>query len=353
MTWDDRTAPIDDEWDDFVSRWPGGYHTQTSRWGSVQSRRGWTVVRRAVSEEGRLLGGFQMLTKAFSGLGRVGYVDRGPMGAPEIAAELVDELSATASRHGLRLLLAQPPEGAQGTELAMRRLSFGDTHIKTSLAATTTVDLTAGEEAVLAGMKSKTRYNVRQGLKAGVTVREGGKADVGLFHEMLEATARRQGFTPNSKSHLDDMFTTLDDWCRVFLAEFEGVPIAGMLAMTFGDTVVYKRGAWSGAEGARRPNEVMHWEAIRWAIRNGFRRYDFDGIEPEAARLALAGEKLTGDVAESVTRFKLGFGGDVVLLPETLSYLPNRLARFAYDRVYPSVAGFKPVRRLVKRIRVA
>ena len=39
-------------------------------------------------------------------------------------------------------------------------------------------------------------------------------------------------------------------------------PVSAMLAIPFGDTVVYKRGAWTGEHGALRPNEALHWAAI-------------------------------------------------------------------------------------------
>ncbi|MDX1748403.1 MAG: GNAT family N-acetyltransferase, partial [Halobacteriales archaeon] len=168
----------------------------------------------------------------------------------------------------------------------------------------------------------------------------------------LQQTAERQGFVPNSMGHLEDLYETLGPMCRIFLAEHDGRPIAGMLAIAFGDTVVYKRGAWSGQGGKLRPNEAMHWEAIRWAIGEGYSRYDFDGIELDAAQAALAGEKLPRSAVNSVSRFKLGFGGDAVLLPEASVHVPNRLLRFGHDHVYSRISGLGPVKRLVKRMRV-
>jgi lipid II:glycine glycyltransferase (peptidoglycan interpeptide bridge formation enzyme) len=252
----------------------------------------------------------------------------------------------------MHVMIVQPPDGGHDVHAIMRSSGFGPSFFKASLPATTVLDLSRGGEAILAGMKPKTRYNVRLGERSGITVRRGDHTDIPVFHAMLERTAERQRFVANSASYLRLLYKTLGPWCQVFIAEFEGRPIAGMLAMTFGDTVVYKRGAWSGEEGKRRPNEVMHWEAIRWAISEGFARYDFDGIEPDVARAVLAGEKISGSAVESVTRFKLGFGGDVVLLPEASTYLPAQTTRFIHDRMYPRIADVRVVRQLVKRLRV-
>ena len=65
-----------------------------------------------------------------------------------------------------------------------------------------------------------------------------------------------------------------------------------MACISFGDTVVYKRGGWSGRHGDHRPNEFMHWSAMLWAQQNRYRYYDFDGVYPN--------------------QFKLGFGGAVL-----------------------------------------
>lgn len=354
--WAVAPAGSEPEWDAFVAATEGGHHAQTSRWGEVQSRRGWDVTRLLTSDDGgRMSGGVQVLTRRVRGLGRVGYIDRGPLLAdfdPRSSRAATEMLQGFARDNGVTLLVVQPPDNAHELHRVMRSAGLGPSHIKTSLAATTRLDLTLGPDELMARMKSKTRYNIRLGKRSGITVRVGERADVRTFHEMLVQTADRQGFIANSRSYLEDLFDTLGRECRIFIAEYEGRPIAGMLALTFGDTIVYKRGAWSGEEGKRRPNEVMHWEAISWGIDNGYRWYDFDGIEPSAASAVLDGDRIPGDAIQSVTRFKLGFGGDVLLLPETSTYLPNRIVRFAHDRVYSRVADVRIVKRLVKKARV-
>lgn len=351
-------AAADEEagWDAFVASTEGGHHAQSSRWGQVQSRRGWDVSRLVSTDgAGRMCGAVQILTRSVPGFGRVGYVDRGPLLVDHGSVSSIDAtemLQAFARDHGVALMLVQPPDDAHELHQTMRSMGFGTSHIKTSLPATTRLDLSLGTDALMERMKSKTRYNIRLGQRSGVTVRLGERSDVAAFHHMLLATAERQGFVANSRSYLEDVVGTLESDCRLFVAEFDGRPVAGMLALTFGDTVVYKRGAWSGEEGKRRPNEVMHWEAISWAVEQGFRFYDFDGIEGHVASAVLAGEKIPHDAIDSVTRFKLGFGGDVVLLPEASSYLPNRLFRMAHDRVYSHLAGLRFVKRAVRRARV-
>ncbi|NIV33532.1 MAG: GNAT family N-acetyltransferase, partial [Anaerolineae bacterium] len=52
---------------------------------------------------------------------------------------------------------------------------------------------------------------------------------------------------------------------HLFLAEFEGEAIAGLILFVFGSTAWYMYGASSNRERRRMPNYLLQWEAIRWA----------------------------------------------------------------------------------------
>jgi lipid II:glycine glycyltransferase (peptidoglycan interpeptide bridge formation enzyme) len=133
------------------------------------------------------------------------------------------------------------------------------------------------------------------------------------------------------------------------IAEVDGAPVSAMLGIVFGDRMIFKRAGWSGTHRDARPNEVLHWEAMRWARAAGLRHYDFDGIEPDVARAIATG--VEGPEATNVTRFKLGFGGEVVLLPDSLSYLPNRALHLGYTQLFPRVKRLRVVKQALKRLR--
>lgn len=50
------------------------------------------------------------------------------------------------------------------------------------------------EEELLASFHSKTRYNIRLATKKGVTVRDGTKEDLKVFHEIMKTTGSRDEF---------------------------------------------------------------------------------------------------------------------------------------------------------------
>lgn len=343
------------EWDRFVAAHPAGRQQQSSRWAEFQQSRGWTVLRIAAGDSGDLSAVAQVQVRPLP-IGRLGYVARGPLVAidrPDVIGRIGAALLATARRERIDVLVVDPPDAETANSLA--GVGFGPARFKVTLPATTEVDLEGDEEDVLARMRSKTRYNIRKGLRAGVVVRKGSGADRATFHSMLQETAHRQGFAANAETYTDALLAALDrpDESALFIAEHEGEPLAGILVTAFGDRAVYKRGAWSGKGASLHPNEVLHWSAMRWAREGGRRWYDFDGIDPDLADSLFIDGRPSAKAVNSVTRFKLGFGGGVVPLPATMVYIRNPAVRFAHDRLYPRIAHLPIVKRLARRVQVS
>lgn len=356
FTADFSQAATDPVWDQFVAEEPSGHHVQATAWARIKESNGWGVVRFTVASGSQILGGGQILTRSAPGLGRIGYLDQGPLispGIPGLAEFVVEALQEAVSRFHIRLLLVQPPHGAFQLVDLMDESGFGPNHVKMGLGATVRVDLDRPEDEILAAMKSKTRYNVRKSLRSDLTVRVGEPADLAEFHGLLEATSRRQGFVPTSLSSLTQMQRHLGPIgsFEVLLAEHDRQVVAGIITIPFGNRMVFKRGAWSGQHGELHPNERLHWEAMLRARERGIRCYDFDGIEPAVARLVLDGEAIPTGAVESVTRFKLGFGGTIELLPASRSFVANRPLRWAYDTFYPRFSRSAVLKNAVARLR--
>lgn len=67
---------------------------------------------------------------------------------------------------------------------------------------------------------------------------------------------------------------------------------------------------------------------IQAARRFGHRFFDFVELDPFLARAVLAGN-LAEPLPENVTSFKLGFGGEIRLLPGAYLYVANPVLRLA------------------------
>jgi lipid II:glycine glycyltransferase (peptidoglycan interpeptide bridge formation enzyme) len=342
---DVRRHAEDPEWDAFVEQTAGGHHAQASLWAQAKAALGWAAARVIVTQDGRILGGAQVfLVRPLPLVGTVGYVPRGPLCAAaddlSTAALVLEGLHRLSRASGVRCLVVQPP--GNGDTLARRLPAWGfwpSAIGRSQPTATLRLDLAAEPETLLGGMHPQTRYNVRLGLRRGVAVRRATAADVPTFCRLLAATARRQGFAPDSEAYVTELHRRLGPrgWLELFIAEYQGEPVSAALAVCFGDTVFYKRGAWSGRHGSHRPNEAMQWHIIQWARARGYRYYDFEGIDPVVAAAVLRGEPpdLAGRTIDS---FKLGFGGQAVLFPGAYGYIYNPVLRWAWQRAQPAVS---------------
>ncbi|MDR3552485.1 MAG: peptidoglycan bridge formation glycyltransferase FemA/FemB family protein [Clostridia bacterium] len=176
------------------------------------------------------------------------------------------------------------------------------------------------EQEVMARFHPKTRYNIRVAVKNGVEVRVCGKEALDEFLPIMHETGMRDGFPTRPKAYFERMLDAFGPHCRLFMAYFEGKPVAGTIAMQYGDKTWYLYGASSNASRNVMPNYLLQWEMIRWAVEGGSRIYDFRGV--------------SGDLSESnplygLYRFKKGFNGDFTEFAGEFDLVLNAPVNFA------------------------
>lgn len=167
------------------------------------------------------------------------------------------------------------------------------------------LNLEQSEEALLAAMKQKTRYNIRLAGRKGIEIRHGTDADFAIIGEMYKQTAKRDGFAIRPLSYYLDIWQAFYDAkiAHPILAEYEGKPIAAVVLVKFGKTTLYMYGASTNEQRNKMPTYLLQWEAVRWAKEQGCTTYDFWGAPDEFNE---------NDRMWGVWRFKSGFNGDVV-----------------------------------------
>lgn len=349
-------AQEESQWEQFLLQVPGGLHTQSSLWGQVKASLGYKTVRVLVYQNDELVGGAQIVMRSIPLFGAIGYISKGPIlrpYSPELADRIVQALKQIAREYNIQLLIAQPPNISEDIVDILQSHGFQPSSNAVSTRATLLLDLQKDLDTILQEMQRKTRYNIRLSGRKGITVREGNEADVNIYYSMLENTSQRQGFAVFPLDYYQNMWRILapTNNIKLFIAEVDGEPIAAQLSIGFGDTLTNKFSVWSGKHGDKRPNEAIQWAAISWAKEHGYRYYDFEGIDPEAAQLLLQGESIPDDMKQTVTSFKLGFGGDVVDFPEPYDYVYNPVLRKLYENIYPFVQGSKFLRNLLQYVR--
>ena len=326
---------------------PGAQYMQTSLWAKVKALLGWRVIRLVLSCQGHIVAGAQLLVRSIPLFGEIGCVARGPLFAsndPALNKAMLVELYRMSKAQKIRYLTVQPPGTDENFARELLRWGFrpGSLLLRPAYSATVLIDLTKDLDAILAKMKAKMRYNIRLGESKYPGSREGTDRDIVSFYYLLEQTGKRQGFVPDTRELIYKMWRVLHahGYAKLFITEYEGEPVASILTIAFGDTVTYWRGAWSGRYGNRHPNERLHWRAMQWAKAQGFHYYDLGGIDPMAAKAIINGQPLPEWVHKSVTPYKLGFGGQVVVSSEAYEYVENPIFRWGFGRVFPNLSNW-------------
>ncbi|MDR2491812.1 MAG: peptidoglycan bridge formation glycyltransferase FemA/FemB family protein [Spirochaetaceae bacterium] len=210
---------------------------------------------------------------------------------------------------------------------------------------TVVLDIAAPVDAILAGMKSKWRYNVRLGTrKVRVTLaargadfaahlpedaapasaiiqsnsvtapadsrrRKAAEDALAVFYALLCETACRDKIAAHSFGYYTTLFECAGNYAgnkidiRLYLADFEGEAVAGIVTMLRGTESVYLYGASSSTHRELMAPYALQWQAIQDAKAAGALRYDLFGIPPDGS----PNHPMAG-----LYRFKTGFGGSIV-----------------------------------------
>ena len=149
------------------------------------------------------------------------------------------------------------------------------------------------------------------------------------FYQLTKATAlRRKGATRSPDYHSKLWrFYEPSHHVKLFLAEYEDEPISGLLTVPFGNTVVAELFGWSGEKSRCRPNDLLFWNALEWSKDNGYEIFDLGGVDISVAQALQNKNPPPEGTNWGPTRFKLGFGGSLKLLPPTVEYVSSRAFR--------------------------
>jgi len=340
---DANEAPV---WDLFVKRHPMGNVHQCSAWGEFQSKvpaRGkfWIVVLE--DDEGKIVGGSLVvrygLAKGFCWF----YMPRGPLldfESLDLNYEmglLFTALKPLAEEEKAVFLRIDPPLVKLPELKYQRPAAFKDIKHGFQPKTTLILDLKDTEEEILAQMKPKGRYNIRLAEKKGVTVKcytgedEVPDEVIDAFYSIFEETTIRDGFKGHKRDFYADMIKTLlpAGVGKLYVAEYEGRIIAGMITTHFLDTTIYYYGASSNLDRNVMAPYLLQWTAIRDAKASGFKFYDFLGI---------ATDDSPKDPWHGITQFKTKFGGHRVDYMPAMEMSFNPVMYFLY-KLYKLLRG--------------
>jgi len=338
------------EYEAFVQSHPKGNFAQSWLWSKQKPMWHWEAIA-VRGEDGAIKGTLAVMIRKMPIAGRtIMYGCRGPvcdLDDRETFAQLLEGARDLAKQHKSYVIKLDPDVPSSNTDFAAMLQEFGFRSkeggknfeaIQPRYVFRLNVDGKT-EEELQAGFHQKWRYNIRVALKKGVEVKICGKEMVPAFADLMLTTGVRDGFVTRQPEYFAAMLDNLGEHCRLYMAFYEGRPIAGTLAIHYGDKVWYLYGASSNEDRNLMPNYLLQWEMIRWAVETGCRIYDFRGV--------------SGDISEDnplygLYRFKKGFGGDFT---EFVGEMDLVLNKPVYTLLEKGTSLFKDLRKTVYLIK--
>ena len=147
-----------------------------------------------------------------------------------------------------------------------------------------TLDLTADHQKILKGLRDSTRRNIKKAEQEDITVSfSGSSAAMEEFYRLNTLTRRDHGLPPQPHlffKHLQE-HVLANNLGFIVLAHFNNRAIAGNVYFHFGDQVIYKYGASDKQYHHLRANNLIMWEAIKWACDKGYKSFCFGRTDPD------------------------------------------------------------------------
>jgi peptidoglycan pentaglycine glycine transferase (the first glycine) len=337
--------PDNPVWDAFLNSTPFGHFYQTSMWAQVRMLDGWDHLIVLITLNDSIVGGFQILIRSKSYLGKIGLLLKGPVVGsddPAIINFVITTLKKIARENKIKALIVQPPNRHAEISNTLSQNDFSVNHIDYVIRDNTVViDLRENEDAIFKRIKRIKRQNINTAIHKGVTVREGKKDDLDTFFHFMVETCKRQQVTPSPSNinflhRMWDLFSRKDN-IKLFMAEYEGQIVSCLVVVPFGDTAYLWKFGWSGKYQKYHPNIIIYWEIFKRAKASGFSFADMDAIGKDIADKVSKGEKVTEEMSKTYSYFKVGFGGEVVRLTKGFVYIYNPIVRWAYNFFMPYI----------------
>ena len=277
-----------DAWDDFVLRSPDATLGHAAGWARVlRSAYGLSPAYLVAHSDSAVLEGVLPLVtmRGLRGereLVSLPYLDTAGVlaASQEVADALLDHALGLARESGARALELR----------ALRAAGTGPGPLdRVDLVMPLESDVDAQWQAVRAKVRNQTRKAEREGL---ALLELGGSAQIDAFYAPFAVNMRDLGSPVHSLRFFREIARVFGDAARFIVTGLGDVPVGGLVAIRFGDTVTIPWASTLRSERARCPNNQIYWEALRWSVEQGARRLDF-GRSPRDG---------------GTHRFKLGWG---------------------------------------------
>lgn len=296
---------------------------QSWQWGEARAAMGIRVIRFGEYEGDSLINTFQLTVHPIGAGWSIGYLPRSVYPSDAV----FEFLHRLGGAEKLIFVKIEPNEFLKDNQ---KKLPVGAVWSAHALFPdwTQVLNITPPEEALLASMKPKTRYNVRLAEKKGITVREQTDEEgYAVFEKLYFDTCARQHYYGHTPRYHRTIFNTLKkDIAHILIAYYQDIPLAAYELFYFDNTFYYPYGGSSDLHRNLMPANLLMWEAIRLGKRLGAKRFDMWGSLPP--------DYSHDDSWAGFTRFKEGYGTEFVRMVSSIDLVTQPLLYPFYNAAH-------------------
>jgi lipid II:glycine glycyltransferase (peptidoglycan interpeptide bridge formation enzyme) len=168
------------------------------------------------------------------------------------------------------------------------------------------INLKQSEEELLAGMKAKTRYNIKVAEKHGVEVVEDDSDEAFAWYlQLMKETTSRQKFFAHTEAYHKKMWAALKKagHARLLLAVYKEKVLTAWVVFHYKNRLYYPYGASSRSHREVMASNLVMWRAIQLGRRLNCTSFDLWGC--------LGPKPNPKDPWFGFHNFKAGYGGDL------------------------------------------
>lgn len=291
-------------WDKFVISQPFYTFLQSWAWGEFNKLEGNKVYRLGFYD-GKNVIGVSLLIVISARRGKFLFCPHGPLIDWEnkrLAEKFFDTIRDLGQKENCWFIRISPST-IHNSLITNRFKNYGfiDSPLHMHAENSWILDITPGEEQLLAEMRKTTRYLVRQGENLGIKVSVNkNKAAMEKFIKVHLQHAKDHHYVPFSAGYLMNEWQVFSpDNIAIFQATHQKKILAQAVIIFYGKWAFYYQAI---TEHAKIPiGYVLVWEAIKEAKKRGCTGFNFWGIAPEGK---------SNHPWAGLTLFKQGFGGE-------------------------------------------
>jgi len=303
-----------DGWNSFIIENEGSF-LQSFEWGEFQEQFFKKIWRVEINEESKKILEAQIIKEKVFFINYF-YIPYGPVfnnfssfsEREESFDFFLKEIEKLAKKENVFFLRIEPVNSLPKIE----NFSFRNSLKRNQPQRTLFLNLEESEEKLLANMHIRTRYNVRLAQRKGVEIKILDNYS-NIFYRLLGKTKERQEFSSFSEEHYKKIFNISDKdlQIKIFSAEFQKKVIVASIVVFFGNKVISLHAGSDYEYRALKGADLLHWNAILYGKKLGYKIYDFWGIDEK---------KFFG-----VTNFKRGFRGKEIEYPLGIDIIFNNI----------------------------